>query len=114
MGLMQKDVAELIGISRSRYIDIENGAVDYYMKEIADKLAELFGVPATDFLDEYNLFLYRGQGKMIREYRLNLGLKKKPMARLLNVDPNTLRLWEAERKRVSKNSWEKYFKGRIL
>ena len=81
MGLMQKEVAELIGISRGHYIDFEVGYVDYYPKEIVDKLAELYGVPVDDLLDDYNHFLYKGQGKMIREYRESLGLKKKPFQR---------------------------------
>lgn len=34
MGLMQKEVAELIGISRGHYIDFEVGYVDYYPKEL--------------------------------------------------------------------------------
>lgn len=113
MGLMQKEVAELAGISRARYIDLETGAVDYYPKEIVDKLAELFDVPATDFLDEYNLFLYRGQGKMIREYRESLGMKKKPFARMIGLDPGLLRAWEADQKQMFRNSWEKYFKDLI-
>lgn len=33
MGLMQKEVAEQIGISRGHYIDYEVGYVDYYPKE---------------------------------------------------------------------------------
>ena len=39
MGLMQKEVAELIGITRGHYIDFEVGYVDHYPKEIVDKLA---------------------------------------------------------------------------
>lgn len=113
MGLMQKEVADKIGISRCHYIDYEIGGVDYYPKEIVDKLAQLFGVPVTDFLDEYNLFLYKGQGKMIQEYRLSLGMKKKPFARWLQINVSLLREWETERKRISKNSWEKYFKDRM-
>ena len=34
---------------------------------------------------------YKGQGKMIREYRESLGLKKKQFARLIKLDPGTLR-----------------------
>ena len=83
MGLMQKEVADLIGISRGHYID------------------------------DYNRFLYKGQGKMIREYRGSLGLKKKPFARLLKLDPGTLRCWESDQKRMFKDSWEKYFKDII-
>ena len=113
MGLMQKEVAELIGISRGHYIDFEVGYVDYYPKEIVDKLAELYGVPVDDLLDDYNRFLYKGQGKMIREYRESLGLKKKPFARLMGISPNLLRAWEDHQKRMNINSWNKYFKGKI-
>lgn len=63
--------------------------------------------------DDYNRFLYKGQGKMIREYRESLGLQKKPFARLIGVDPNLLRAWEADQKRMNINSWEKYFKNLI-
>ena len=113
MGLMQKEVAELIGISRGHYIDFEVGYVDYYPKEIVDKLAALYKIPVDDLLDDYNRFLYKGQGKMIREYRESLGLQKKPFARLIGVDPNLLRAWEADQKRMNINSWEKYFKNLI-
>ena len=50
MGLMQKEVADFAGVSQSRYKDMETGQVDYFPKEIVDRLADLFGVPATDFL----------------------------------------------------------------
>ena len=113
MGLMQKEVAELIGISRGHYIDFEVGYVDHYPKEIVDKLAALYGVPADDFLDDYNRFLYKGQGKVLQEYRESLGLKKKQFARLINLDPGTLRIWERDEKIMFKKSWEKYFKDII-
>lgn len=82
-------------------------------KEIVDKLAALYKIPVDDLLDDYNRFLYKGQGKMIREYRESLGLQKKPFARLIGVDPNLLRAWEADQKRMNINSWEKYFKNLI-
>mgnify|MGYP002231151658 CR=1 FL=1 len=109
MGLMQKEVAELIGISRGHYIDFEVGYVDYYPKEIVDKLAELYGVPVDDLLDDYNRFLYKGQGKMIREYRESLGLKKKPFARLMGISPNLLRAWEDHQKRMKHQFLEQVF-----
>ena len=111
MGLMQKEVAELIGITRGHYIDFEVGYVDHYPKEIVDKLAALYQVPVDDLLDDYNRFLYKGQGKMIREYRERLGLRKKQLAHLLGAEPNSVRHWESEKKRITKASWEKYFKN---
>jgi transcriptional regulator with XRE-family HTH domain len=113
MGLMQKDVAQRVGISRVRYTDMETGAIDHYDKETVDKLAALFGVPPTDFLDDYNRFLYEGQGQKIQKLRQSLGLKKKPFARLLNIEPRLLQAWEAGEKRMTKASWQRYFKGKI-
>lgn len=113
MGLMQKEVAEQIGITRGHYIDFEVGYVDYYPKEIVDKLAAFYEIPVTDLLNDYNLFLYKGQGKMIREYRESLGLKKKAFAKMIGLDPNLLRAWESDQKRMNIHSWKKYFKDRI-
>lgn len=53
MGLMQKEVAEQIGISRGHYIDYEVGYVDYYPKEVVDRLADFYHIPVEDLLDEY-------------------------------------------------------------
>lgn len=113
MELMQKEVAELVGITRENYIDFEMGYADCCPKEVVDRLAALYQIPADDLLDEYNRFLYYGQGKLIREHRQSLCLGKKPYARLMKMDANSLRAWESERKRISKNSWEKYFKDVI-
>ena len=48
---------------------------------------------------------------MIREYRDNLGMKKKPFARMIHLAPGTLRIWEKDEKVMFKKSWEKYFKA---
>lgn len=58
LGLMQREVAEMVGISRNEYIDLETGSVDYYDRKIVDKLAALFKIPSDDLLDDYNRFLY--------------------------------------------------------
>ena len=113
LGLMQKEVAERIGISRSSYLAYEMGEADYYPREIVDKLAALYGVPADDLLDDFSRFLYHGQGQTIRKHRESLGLERKPYARLMHIGPNSLRAWETEKKQISRNSWEKYFKGII-
>ena len=113
MGLLQKEVAEAIGITRGLYISYEGGTVDHYPKEIIDKLAELYNVPPDDLLDDYNRFLYNGQGKAIREYRERLGLKKKTFARKIKVTPTNLRNWESEKKIMIKRTWERYFKDII-
>jgi transcriptional regulator with XRE-family HTH domain len=113
MGLAQKEVAKLVGITRGHYTNLETGAVDHYEKETVDKLADLFRVPPADFLDDYNLFLYQGQGEQLRAYRLCRGWNLKQMAEWLKVEPNMLRVWETGKKCVTKASWERYLKGKL-
>lgn len=110
LGLMQKEVAELIGITQAHYRNYEVGHVDYCPKEIVDKLAVLFGISAKDLLDDYNLFLYRGQGEMIKKCRESFGMERKEFAKMIHVNARLLGAWELKRKRISINSWNRYFK----
>lgn len=113
MGLLQKEIAQKLGISRNLYIAYETGTVDYYPKEIMDKLAAFFGINVFDLLDDYNRFQYNGQGRAISESRRLMGLSKKAYARMLGIDSRTLDNWEKDKKRMNKNSWEKYFKDML-
>ena len=48
-GLMQTEVARLIGVSVSSYKSMEKGGTHRIPQERAERLAQLFDVPATDF-----------------------------------------------------------------
>ena len=113
MGLMQKEVAEWIGVSRAVYVDMEAGAVDHCPAAVADRLSELYGVPVESLLDGYKLFLYRGQAAQIQAYRKRTGLGRKPFARLLGVSDSSVRAWESGRVQVSRQSWERHFKDKL-
>lgn len=63
---MQREVADRLGIHRSTYIHYEEDERDYYPIQHMEKLADLYGVPVTELLDEYNLFLYGNQGRKNR------------------------------------------------
>ena len=107
--LMQKEVAEQIGIDRSTYIHYEEYGRDYYPIEHMEKLAELYDVPVEELLDGYNLFLYKGQGEQIQKIRQGLGLTQKQYAERLGVPLDKMRKWEQNRVRIYKSTWEKYF-----
>lgn len=106
LGLMQREVADRIGLSRQIYMDIETG-VSVHMER---SLAKLFEINPTDLLDDYNRFLYEGQGKQLLAYRQQLGMSKKAFARFLGVDVRTIRNWESEQKTMSRKTWEKVMK----
>ena len=108
--LLQREIAELIGIDRGTYIRYEEYGHDYYPIDHMEKLAELYGVPVTELLDDFNLFLYNDQGKQIREIRNRLGLSRKEYAKIIGVHPGSLKKWELNTVRIFKSTWEKYFK----
>ena len=113
LGLKQREVATEIGISRASYIKLETGTSDHVGKDTVDRLSALYNVPPEDLLDSYNLFLFKGQGQQIRQYRKEHKLGKKPLARLLGTTSKCIQDWENERKTMSRESWEKYWKGKI-
>ena len=109
-GLRQRDAADYAGIDRSTYIHYEEAGRDFYPKEHMEKLAELFEVPLEDLLDDYNLFLLRGQGAQIKAIRQRLGLTQKAYAAQLGVPLQKFKRWEQGNVQIFKSTWEKYFK----
>ena len=108
--LLQKEIADLIKIDRHTYMRYEEHGHDYYPIEHMEKLAELYGVPVTELLDDFNLFLYNDQGKQIREIRNRLGLSRKEYAKIIGVPPGSLKKWELNTVRIFKSTWERYFR----
>lgn len=107
--LLQREVADYIGIDRSTYVGYEKTGRGYYPIEHMEKLATLFGIPVTDMLDGYNRFLYDGQGRQIRERRKHLGMTQREYAALLGVPLGALKRWEQNKVRIFKSTWEQYF-----
>lgn len=105
--LLQREVAEYAGITRKTYIYYECGEHEYYAPDKLERIAELFGVDITALLDEYNLFLYQGQGKQIREFRKNLGLTQAQYGKRYGISASTVKRWENDRVMILKSTWEK-------
>ncbi len=108
--LLQREVADYIGVDRSTYIHYEEMGRDYYPIENMEKLAKLFGVPVAELLDDFNMFLYNDQGKQIREKRLSLNMTQSEYAQMLGVNLGNLKKWEQNRVRIFKSTWERFFK----
>ena len=108
--MLQREVADYIGVERSTYIHYETVGRDYYPIENMKKLAVLFGVPVTELLDDFNKFLYYDQGKQIREKRMSLNMTQREYADKLGVSLCNLKKWEMNRVRIFKSTWERYFR----
>ena len=111
-GLIQTEVAVRIGMSRHTYMNIEEGITRQIPKEMRDKLAKFYGVPAMDFIDEFTRFVEDGQAILIRAIRTQTGLTRRAYAERMGIPVRSLEVWENEKKVISYKSWEKYFKGK--
>lgn len=108
--LLQREVADFIGIDRSTYIHYEEGRRSCYPIENMEKLAALFHVPVTELLDDFHKFLYQDQGKQIREKRLQLHMTQNEYAKMLGIPLGSLKKWEQNKVHIFKSTWERYFK----
>ena len=91
LGLLQKDVAAMVGMEEWLYQDLESGAFHRsFTPELADKLAALYGIPVEDILDDYTLFLHRGGG-----YREAKGWNRQQLADHAKVSRTSIRCWES-------------------
>ena len=94
---MQAKIADIIGIYRSTYIYYENPTRKFYELDKLQLLADLYQVNIECLLDDYMLFLYRGQGKQLKALRKELGLTQRQFADMVGVRLASLKHWEQDR-----------------
>lgn len=110
-GLLQREVADFIGVDRTTYFRYETmGLNNHYPKDKLLALAQLYQIDISEFLDDYNLFLCRGQAIEVKKKREQLGMSKRAFARFLGVSKTAVINWENESVRMSKKFWERFFK----
>ena len=111
-GLMQKEVAEIAGVSRSVYIDLETGAAKQMPARAADKLAQFYGVPVTGLLDDYSRFLLNDPPAQLRQRRMESGMTREAFAQQLGISLSNLERWETGKCTISYKCWEQCFAER--
>ena len=67
--LLQKDVADYIGIDPKTYSKYEEYGRDRYPISSMSRLTELYEIPLEELLDAYHLFLLRGQVEQLKTLR---------------------------------------------
>lgn len=106
-GLLQKDVADYLNIDRTSYVAYEKNSRGSYNINHLKKLAELFEIDITQLLDEYNMFLYKGQAKLLKYIRKELNVTQKDFAYMIDMTKHDVSNWEQSRTVLSKNTWKK-------
>lgn len=105
-GLRQIDVARYAQMDRGTYSSYETDAI-YYRRENIEKIAQILDVDVHELLDDYNRFIYDGQGNNIRAIRKSLGITQREFAVLFGVATGTVKQWERERVHISKSTYIK-------
>ena len=68
-----------------------------YNIEYLRKIADIYNINITCLLDDYMMFMYKGQGKQIKSLRKSLGLTQDKLADLFNTPKSNIKHWEHER-----------------
>ncbi len=105
--LFQSEVADYAGINTSTYLSYESGGRDYYPIDKMKRIASLLDVDILELLDDYNRFLYDGQGKQIRKLRKSMGLTQYQFGKRMGVSTGAVKRWENDRVVIFKSTWEK-------
>lgn len=102
-----------MGVDRTTYSRYEENVLEAYPLDKLAKAAELFKIDVISLLDDYNLFLYHGQGQQIKRLRKSLNLTQSEFAKYIGVSLGTLKKWEQNRVNIQKKTFEKFlsFKG---
>lgn len=106
-GFLQSAVAKAMGINRTTYSRYEENVLEAYPLDKLAKAAELFHIEITALLDNYNLFLYHGQGQQIKRLRKSLQLTQSQLAKYLDTPLGTLKKWEQDQVHIQKKTFEK-------
>lgn len=106
-GLLQSEVARIMSIDRTTYSRYEENVLDAYPLDKLSILAKYFGIDIINLLDEYNLFLYHGQGEQIKRLRKSMKLTQSQFAKYINTNLGTLKKWEQNRANIQKKTYKK-------
>lgn len=105
-GLLQRDVANYAGLDRGTYSKYERDEI-YYPRDKIEKIAQLLDVEVHELLDDYNRFIYDGQGQNIKAIRRSLGYTQYEFAKLFVVSTGAVKRWEQNRVHIQRSTFLK-------
>ncbi len=111
-GLEQEELAKMIEVDRTTLLRLENGQVtdEHTKTSTLIKIAVACGREATFCCDEYHSFMADGYGARIRKLRKENGWTQRIMSSRMGVALTTVKRWEQEKSRPSREHFEQLMK----
>jgi len=107
-GLLQRELAEKIGMDRTTLISYENGQIIEEHMDV-QRLMEIALACGRDkyfCCSPYHVFLIEEPGSQIKAYRKAHGLTQKNLAEILGVWETTVKRWEWQKNKPPVYVWE--------
>ena len=108
-GLLQREVADYMGIKRTTYSAYEEDGRDYYPFDVLERLAGLYGVGISYLIDEYNAFLCNGQAQQVRALRDKMKMTQAEFVNHFGISKGQIKKWETGKARMGKKFWKRIF-----
>lgn len=108
-GVLIADLASYASLDRKTMSHYECPERKNYSISSLKCIAEYLEVPVTALLDDYTRFIYQGQGRQLKEYRKSHSIRQIDLARQLHVSKTSIQKWESEKKRISKDTFDKLY-----
>ena len=106
-GYLQKEISDMTGIYRTTYVHYENREHNLYDFDYLQSIADIYKIDIACLLDDYMMFMYKGQAKQIKALRKSLGLTQDKLADLLGTPKSNIKHWEHERSFMQYNNFVK-------
>ena len=75
-----------------------------------ERMVQIDPKALTTTADKLRYYRYKGQGRQVQTLRERMGLSRREFADKFGVWTTTVRDWETEPVRMTKQTWEKLFK----
>ncbi|MCL1786998.1 MAG: helix-turn-helix domain-containing protein [Defluviitaleaceae bacterium] len=108
-GLLQREVADYVGVERTTYSAYEECKREYYPLDVLERIANHFEVDVVGLLDGYHTFLRNGQARQVKALRVQMNLTQADFATRFAVTKDQIKGWEQGRVRMAKKFWEIIF-----
>ena len=107
-GLLQRELAELVGIDRTTLTAYENGQIVEEHMDVKNIMAIAIACGRDKHFccSPYQIFLAEEPGAQIKAYRKAHGLTQKMLAAMLGVWDTTVKRWEWQKNKPPMYVWE--------